>query len=81
MNTSPPPSQLLAAFNIDDPAQPLPGGQGTAWGTDKLVLKPLDMSREQMIWQEQTLHDIRLCTTSAKSGFAWPGQCAPRTGA
>jgi uncharacterized protein (TIGR02569 family) len=58
VNTSPP-SQLLAAFGIDEPLEPFPGGRGIAWGTEKLVLKLLDMSREQVIWQEQVLGDIR----------------------
>lgn len=58
VNTSPP-GQLLAAFRIDEPLEPLPGGQGTAWGAGQLVLKPLDMSCEQMMWQEQILNDVR----------------------
>ncbi len=57
--SSRPPSQILSAFRIDEPLQPLPVGQGTAWGAEELVLKPLDMSREQMSWQEKVLNDIR----------------------
>jgi uncharacterized protein (TIGR02569 family) len=54
-----PPGQLLAAFGADRrDVRPLPGGQGTAWGTEALVFKPLDMSIEAVRWQEDVLGGI-----------------------
>jgi uncharacterized protein (TIGR02569 family) len=54
-----PPGELLAAFAVDDRGlAPLPGGQGTAWGTAALVFKPLDMSIEALQWQEHVLGGI-----------------------
>lgn len=35
----PPPAEVLSAFGVDE-ARPLPGGQGTAWIANGLVLKP-----------------------------------------
>ena len=54
-----PPEQLLAAFDADHrDLRPLRGGQGTAWGAGSLVFKPLDMTREALIWQERILGGI-----------------------
>jgi uncharacterized protein (TIGR02569 family) len=54
-----PPAEVLAAFGADDPGlAPLQGGQGTAWGTAALVFKPLDMSIEELEWQERVLGGI-----------------------
>ena len=62
--TTKPPSPVLAAFGIDAAhLQPLRGGQGMAWGAGELVLKPLDMSLDALVWQEAVLSDI------AEDGF------------
>jgi hypothetical protein len=43
--------------------RPLPGSQGMAWGAGELVLKPLDMSLDALVWQEAVLSNI------AEDGF------------
>lgn len=37
----------------------IPGGQGTTWRAGDVVLKPLDMSSEQLEWQAQTLAALK----------------------
>jgi uncharacterized protein (TIGR02569 family) len=37
---------------------PLEGGQGRSWATGNLVLKPLDMSEEELTWQAEVLPGI-----------------------
>lgn len=46
-----PPPQVVAAFGASSPLEPLAGGQGTAWRSGDLVLKPLDTSAEELEWQ------------------------------
>lgn len=54
-----PPSSVLAAFDVGTALlEPLPGGQGLAWSAGGLVLKPLDMSLDALVWQEAILNDI-----------------------
>lgn len=37
---------------------PLPGGQGTAWQAGEIVLKPLDMSTQELEWQAGVLPGV-----------------------
>jgi uncharacterized protein (TIGR02569 family) len=46
-----PPADVLAAFGASTEPEPLSGGRGTAWRCGELVLKPLDMSIEELEWQ------------------------------
>ena len=52
-----PPAHVLAAFGAAAAPEPLGGGQGSAWRSGDLVLKPLDwaMSPEELEWQGQVL--------------------------
>ena len=51
---------MLAAYDLDPgPLRPLRGGQGTAWNTGNLILKLLDMTLDELAWQEQILSNIR----------------------
>jgi uncharacterized protein (TIGR02569 family) len=57
--TDPPPESVLAAYGVDARhLRSLPGGQGSAWQAGPLVLKPLDISIEQLAWQERLAGDI-----------------------
>src|ERR1017187_7976216 len=57
--TTRPPASVLAAFGVDAVLlQPLRGGQGIAWSAGELVLKPLGMSLDALMWQETVLSDI-----------------------
>jgi uncharacterized protein (TIGR02569 family) len=55
-----PPPHVLAAFGASTPAEPLAGGQGTAWRSGDLVLKPIEwsMSLEQLEWQGELLDAV-----------------------
>ena len=46
---------MLAAFGVFGAPEPLAGGRGMSWRCGDLVLKPLDMSVEEMEWQGRTL--------------------------
>jgi uncharacterized protein (TIGR02569 family) len=62
--TTRPPASVLAAFGVDAGLlQPLHSGQGMAWSAGELVLKPLDMTLDALVWQEAVLSDI------AEDGF------------
>ncbi|MEW1546379.1 TIGR02569 family protein [Streptomyces tsukubensis] len=45
-HNSAPPAAVLAAFGSAEPAEPLSGGQGTAWRCGALVLKPVALASE-----------------------------------
>jgi uncharacterized protein (TIGR02569 family) len=51
----PPPRAVLDAFGASVDPVPLTGGQEKAWQAQDLVLKPLDMSVEELQWQEGVL--------------------------
>ncbi len=53
--SSPPHAALLAAFDLDGEPESLPGGQGTSWLVDQVVLKPLDMPLAALQWQGDVL--------------------------
>jgi uncharacterized protein (TIGR02569 family) len=55
-----PPAHVLAAFGATDDPEPLGGGQGAAWRSGDLVLKPLDqaMSPEELEWQGALLDGV-----------------------
>ena len=46
-----PPLSVLKAFGVSPPAVRLDGGRGTSWRVEHLVLKPLDMSEQELRWQ------------------------------
>ena len=56
-----PPAHVLAAFCAAAEPEPLDGGQGHAWRSGDLVLKPLDwaMSPEELEWQGRVLGAVR----------------------
>ncbi|MGH3048791.1 MAG: phosphotransferase [Gaiellaceae bacterium] len=51
---SAPPPHVLKAFGVAD-AESLPGGRGTSWRVGGLVLKPLDMLEEELVWRAEVL--------------------------
>lgn len=71
-----PPARVLAAFGASDDPEPLGGGQGHAWRSGDLVLKPLDqaMSPEELEWQGTVLGGVR------EDGFRVPRQRRARDG-
>jgi uncharacterized protein (TIGR02569 family) len=56
-----PPAHVLAAFGAGPEAEPLGGGQGSAWRSGDVVLKPLDwaMSPDELEWQGAVLGAVR----------------------
>jgi len=50
-----PPAAVLAAFDLAGSPVPLPGGQGTTWRVDDVVLKPLEMEPALVQWQATLL--------------------------
>jgi uncharacterized protein (TIGR02569 family) len=54
-----PPAEVLAAFGLADEPVPLPGGQGGAWRVGRAIVKPLDLSLEELAWQADLLPAIR----------------------
>lgn len=56
-----PPADVLAAFGASAEPEPLGGGQGSAFRSGDLVLKPLDwaMSPEELEWQGTVLDAVR----------------------
>lgn len=52
--SAPPPAVLLAFGLLGDPVR-LPGGQERSWRVGHAVLKPLDLSREALVWQADVL--------------------------
>ena len=46
-----PPAGVLAAFGSSAEPERLPGGMETSWRCGDLVLKPLDLSIEEVRWQ------------------------------
>ena len=45
-----PPAEVLAAFGVSAEPERLPGGMKTSWRCGDLVLKPLDLSIEEVRW-------------------------------
>jgi uncharacterized protein (TIGR02569 family) len=45
----------VEAFGGTEPVTPLAGGRGTAWRAGAVVLKPLDLAREELEWQAAVL--------------------------
>ena len=58
---TPPPREVLDAWGITDATQ-LPGGQGTTYGNDDLVLKPVG-DRHEAEWLSRTLDALRPSST------------------
>ncbi len=52
---APPPEDVLAAFGPTGTPAPLAGGRHGAWRVGDLVLKRLDVSREELAWQAEVL--------------------------
>lgn len=53
-----PPPNVLEAFGISAAPEPLAGGRGRSWRCGDLVLKPLDMSVEEIEWHGRTLASV-----------------------
>lgn len=53
--SAPPPREVLAAFGAGVDPVPLDGGQRTVWRAADVVLKPLDVSAEELAWQAEVL--------------------------
>ncbi len=49
---------MLAAFGATTPLEPLAGGQRRVWRSGEVVLKPLDVSEEELRWQAAVLADL-----------------------
>ena len=58
---TPPPLEVLDAWGVADVTQ-LPGGQGTVYSTDELVLKPVGDEKEAE-WLARTLHALPRSST------------------
>lgn len=50
-----PPPEVLTAFGVTAEPVPLRGGQRTVWRAGGTVLKPLDVSDEELAWQAAVL--------------------------
>jgi uncharacterized protein (TIGR02569 family) len=50
-----PGNRVVEAFGGTEPVTPLAGGRGTAWRAGAVVLKPLDLAREELEWQAAVL--------------------------
>lgn len=53
-----PSRRALAAFGALEPPLQLAGGQGTAWRSGGVVLKPLDMALAEVAWQAEVLGSL-----------------------
>jgi uncharacterized protein (TIGR02569 family) len=53
-----PPDHVVSAFGVCGEPVPLAGGRGTAWRVSNVVLKPLDMSVQELEWQASVLAEI-----------------------
>ncbi|WP_166880861.1 phosphotransferase [Salinibacterium sp. ZJ450] len=53
-----PPPTVLDAFGASTSPVPFLSGHGRTWRSGALVLKPLDMSPEELEWQESVLIDL-----------------------
>lgn len=84
MPSRPPSRLVLAAFGAAG-AQPVPlrGGQDTSWRAASVVLKPADLSQEELAWQARTYSEVsgdrfrlarRLAATDGS--FSVDGWCA-----
>jgi len=67
------PSNVLAAFGRSGELVPLPGGRGRAWRVGDLVLKPADLTPDELTWQAEMLPtvdvpDIRLSSPQRAVG-------------
>ena len=53
-----PPAHVLVAFGGSGKLVPLPGGRGRAWRVGELVLKPADLTPEELMWQAEVLPTV-----------------------
>lgn len=58
MSPQSPPHAVLAAFGVVGEPLPLEGGRGSSWLVDDLVLKPLDLSAQELAWQGEVFVSI-----------------------
>lgn len=58
MTQPPPPPAVLSAFAVRSEPLALAGGQGTSWRAGDMVMKPLDLSAEELHWQAQVLESV-----------------------
>ncbi|EFW14912.1 hypothetical protein D8B26_000440 [Coccidioides posadasii str. Silveira] len=57
-SSSPPPPHVLAAFNLPETPQQLPGGQGQSYQVANAVLKPVD-ERQEAEYVSRLQHELR----------------------
>lgn len=62
-----PPRKVLEAFGLKGTAVPLTGGEGRSWRVGSAVLKPVDMSQDQLDWQAALYVSLQ-----GESGFRVP---------
>ena len=58
MVAQPPPPSILAAFSASGTPIRLEGGQGSSWRVGRAVLKPLDLSEEELGWQAEVFGSL-----------------------
>jgi len=72
-----PAPEVLAAFGLDGPAEPLAGGQGVTWRVGEAVVKQLDMAPSMVAWQGGLLsrldgrHDFRVSVPLQTAAGVW----------
>lgn len=54
----PPPTPVLAGFDVSGTPVSLEGGQGSSWRAGEAVLKPLDLAEAELAWQEELFASI-----------------------
>jgi uncharacterized protein (TIGR02569 family) len=53
-----PPAAVLSVFGVTGEPEPVEGGEGRSWRAGELVLKPLDVSEQEMEWLADVLASI-----------------------
>jgi uncharacterized protein (TIGR02569 family) len=53
-----PPRSVLAAFGVSGKLRSLEGGQGSSWRVGHAVVKPLDVTEQELAWQAEILAAI-----------------------
>jgi uncharacterized protein (TIGR02569 family) len=74
VSAHPPPPSVLAAFDVSGTPRALEGGRGTSWRVGEAVVKPLDLTEEELAWQADTL-PVMAC-----DGFRVPRPLRARDG-
>lgn len=56
--SAPPPAHVLAAFGAAGEPEPLAGGTGGSWLAGSLVLKLLDRTEQELVWQAELVSSV-----------------------